>query len=152
MNASNTRWNGSTQTISGTVTTNTYNRLGLLAATSNWRSNNTYTYDINGALKRDLIKRIVAIPGDTIEYRSCVLYINGTSLTEPYLDPEVVTSTRCGPDQSTTMVPDHHVFVLGDNRGGSKDSRDVRVGPVAYDDIIGRAFVIVWPASDWAWL
>jgi signal peptidase I len=39
---------------------------------------------------------------------------------------------------------------MGDNRGGSKDSRDI--GPVSYQDLLGRAFVIIWPSSDWAWL
>lgn len=100
--------------------------------------------------ERDLIKRVVALPGETVEYRSCVLYIDGKELVEPYLDPNVVTPTNCGGDQPSLEVPKDAVYVLGDNRGGSKDSRDL--GPIEYDDIIGRAFVVIWPAGDWRWL
>jgi len=107
---------------------------------------------LEGTGERDLIKRVVALPGETVEYRSCVLYIDGREVVEPYLDPAVVTPTVCGSDQAPLEVPDEHVFVLGDNRGGSKDSRDQGLGPIDYDDIIGRAFVIIWPAGDWSWL
>lgn len=107
---------------------------------------------IEGTGERDLIKRVVGLPGETVEYRNCVLYIDGRELTEPYLDPEVVTPTSCGPEQAAVEVPADHVFVMGDNRGGSKDSRDLSVGPIDYDDIIGRAFVVIWPLGDWTWL
>ncbi len=100
--------------------------------------------------ERDLIKRVVALPGETVEYRNCVLFIDGQTVVEPYLDPEVVTPDHCGGGQVALTIPDDHVFVLGDNRGGSKDSRDL--GPIDYDDIIGRAFVVIWPADDWRWL
>ena len=100
--------------------------------------------------ERDLIKRVVGLPGEIVEYRDCVLYIDGEALIEPYLDPEVVTPDHCGGGQTALTIPDDEVFVLGDNRGGSKDSRDL--GPIEYDDIIGRAFVVIWPAGDWRWL
>ncbi|MDO8390137.1 MAG: signal peptidase I [Actinomycetota bacterium] len=102
--------------------------------------------------ERDLIKRVVALPGETVEYRSCVLYIDGQVLVEPYLDDAVVTPTSCGGEQAPLTVPPETVFVMGDNRGGSKDSRDTQLGPIKYDDIIGRAFVVIWPAGDWRWL
>lgn len=105
---------------------------------------------IEGAGERDLIKRVVALPGETVEYRSCALYIDGRQLVEPYLDPQVVTPTFCGDDQPALLVPADHVFVMGDNRGGSKDSR--ALGPISYDDLIGRAFVVIWPFGDWRWL
>jgi signal peptidase I len=105
---------------------------------------------IEGTGERDLIKRVIALPGETLEYRSCVMYINGKVLTEPYLDPQVVTPHACGNDQTPITIPKEHVFVMGDNRGGSKDSRDI--GPVAYSDVLGRAFVVIWPTRDWTWL
>ena len=105
---------------------------------------------IEGAGERDLIKRVVALPGETIEYRSCRLLIDGRELVEPYLDPAVVTPTACGADQPELTIPDDSVFVMGDNRGGSKDSR--ALGPIVYADLIGRAFVVIWPSSDWQWL
>ncbi len=101
--------------------------------------------------ERDLIKRVVALPGETVEYTACVLYIDGKKLVEPYLDPTVVVPpNQCGPDQPALTVPDGTVFVLGDNRHFSKDSRNL--GPIQYDDIIGRAFVVIWPVGDWRWL
>ena len=107
---------------------------------------------IEGTGERDLIKRVVALPGETVEYRGCVLYIDGRELIEPYLDPAIVTPTNCGLEQAAIEVPADHVFVMGDNRGGSKDSRDRTVGAIDYDDIIGRAFVVIWPLRDWSWL
>jgi signal peptidase I len=100
--------------------------------------------------ERDLIKRVVALPGETVEYRQCVLFVDGVVLVEPYLDPDVVTPSNCGADQSEVVVPQESVFVMGDNRGGSKDSRDL--GAILYDDLIGRAFVVIWPMGDWQWL
>ncbi len=105
---------------------------------------------IEGAGERDLIKRVIALPGETVEYRSCVLYIDGRELVEPYLDPTVVTPTSCGEAQPALEVPDDSVFVMGDNRPGSKDSR--ALGPITYGNLIGRAFVVIWPMGDWTWL
>jgi signal peptidase I len=100
--------------------------------------------------ERDLIKRVVALPGETVEYRQCVLFVDGVVLVEPYLDPDVVTPSNCGADHPAVVVPQESVFVMGDNRAGSKDSRDL--GAILYDDLIGRAFVVIWPMSDWQWL
>jgi signal peptidase I len=105
---------------------------------------------LEGTGERDLIKRVIALPGETVEYKSCVLYINGKELVEPYLDPAIVTPSSCGGDQTKLTIPAEHVFVMGDNRGGSKDSRDI--GPVEYQNLLGRAFVVIWPSRDWKWL
>jgi signal peptidase I len=106
----------------------------------------------NNSQERDLIKRVVALPGETVEYRDCQLFVDGALVNEPYLDPQLVGPSRCGTGQPAVEVEADHVFVMGDNRGGSLDSRDNSVGQVAYSNLIGRAFVIMWPFADWQWL
>ena len=108
-------------------------------------------HQVTGASERDLIKRVIGLPGELVEVRNCTVLIDGRVLNEPYLDPEVVTPTNCGGDYSATEpVPDDHVFVMGDNRGGSQDSRVI--GTISEDDLVGRAFVVFWPQSHWQWL
>lgn len=112
-------------------------------------------HQINGAAERDLIKRVIALPGETIEMTNCEVRItepgaaSSRVLDEPYLDFDVISST-CGGDFEPVTVPDEHVFVMGDNRSGSQDSR--ALGPIAESDLVGRAFVVFWPRSDWRWL
>ncbi len=93
----------------------------------------------------ELIKRVVGLPGETIEGRSDGVYIDGRHLHEPYLDDTVEPSVF-----PATTVPDAHVFVMGDNRTNSKDSR--RFGPVPTDSIVGRALARVWPPGRLAYL
>jgi signal peptidase I len=108
-------------------------------------------HQVTGASERDLIKRVIGLPGETVEVRNCTVLIDGRVLNEPYLDPAVVTPTDCGGDYVLDgVVPDDHVFVMGDNRGGSQDSRVI--GPISEDDLVGRAFVVFWPQSHWQWL
>jgi signal peptidase I len=109
--------------------------------------------DVNDSLEvRDLIKRVIALPGETVEYRDCQLFINGVRMNEPYLDPVLVRTDHCGDSQAPVVVEPVHVFVMGDNRAGSLDSRTPTIGQIPYDDLIGRAFVVVWPTSRWRWL
>jgi len=102
-----------------------------------------------GALARsqikDLIKRVIGLSGDTIEAEDGHVLINDKPLREPYLRPGVTTENL--PRQ---VVPRHHVFVMGDNRGESSDSRFF--GPIDDSQIIGRAFVLIWPFGHWALL
>ena len=113
-------------------------------------------HQIQGTAERDLIKRVIALPGETIEMRSCVVRITKPGeltpqiLVEPYLDPDVVTPTNCGQDIAEISIPADHVFVMGDNRGGSQDSRSL--GPISEDDLVGRAFTVFWPRDNWQWL
>ena len=108
-------------------------------------------HQVTGASERDLIKRVIGLPGETVEVRNGAVLIDGRVLNEPYLDPAVVTPTDCGGDYVLDgVVPDDHVFVMGDNRGGSQDSRVI--GPISEDDLVGRAFVVFWPQSHWQWL
>jgi signal peptidase I len=85
-----------------------------------------------------LIKRVVGLPGETVEIRGGHVYINGEQLEEPFTNAE----TRPGRD-SKVLVPPLHVFVLGDNRNHSNDSRSF--GPVPIDNVIGRAWLSYWP-------
>jgi signal peptidase I len=94
---------------------------------------------------KDLIKRVVAVGGDSLEARDGRLYVNNELIDEPYL-PEG-TQTEDLPYQ---VVPEGKVFVMGDNRGDSQDSRFF--GPIDEDSIVGRAFVKVLPFTDVGWL
>ncbi len=89
---------------------------------------------------KDLIKRVVGLPGETVETRDGRVFIDGRVLDEPYLPPGIST----GPLEPQTIPPDHY-FVMGDNRGNSRDSR--YFGPVKKSLIVGRAFVRVWPIA-----
>ena len=87
---------------------------------------------------KDLIKRVVGLPGERIEARDGHVYIDGQRLDEPYL-PDGTQTTNLEPQ----TVPEGHVFVMGDNRGDSMDSRVFHA--IDQDLIVGRAFVRVWP-------
>ncbi len=109
--------------------------------------------DIKASVEvRDLIKRVVALPGETVEYRDCKLLIDSEPVIEPYLDPLLVGAGHCGESQHLVEIEPGHVFVMGDNRNESLDSRTLTIGQIPYDNLIGRAFVVVWPTSDWRWL
>jgi signal peptidase I len=94
---------------------------------------------------KDLIKRVIGLPGETVEVKDCKVHINGQSLDEPY----VKTWNRTCTYASHQIGPDE-VFVMGDNRDDSQDSRFF--GPIDEDLIVGRAFVVVWPLTHLGWL
>jgi signal peptidase I len=96
---------------------------------------------------RELIKRVIGLPGETIEGRDGHVRIGGQPLVEPYLQPEVVTS-----DFGPLQVPLGHVFVMGDNRTNSHDSRFDDIGFIDIDTIVGRAIARVWPPGRHAFL
>ena len=97
----------------------------------------------DGPFRPHLIKRIVAEGGDTVAMRNGVLYVDERPQPEPYL-PE---TWRAPVDLAPVVVPEGHVFVLGDNRSplGSIDSR--RFGPIAVTHIAGRAALVLWPPN-----
>ena len=90
---------------------------------------------------KDVIKRVIALGGETIEIRENTVFINGDELVEPYLEPGLVM-----PDFGPLTVPDGFLFVMGDNRNLSSDSRG-ELGPIAEDRVVGRAFVLFWPVD-----
>ncbi|MGI8759640.1 MAG: signal peptidase I [Acidimicrobiales bacterium] len=94
-----------------------------------------------GSEIRDLVKRVVALEGETIEARDGRLFIDGAPLSEPYLEPSQQTFNL-----ERQTIPPGHVFVMGDNRDDSRDSRFF--GSLPEDRIIGQAFVKVWPIGD----
>ena len=91
---------------------------------------------------KDFIKRVIGLPGEVVEMHRCVVYINGQPLSEPYLKGLTFTNCEYGP---TTIKPDS-LFVMGDNRDDSNDSR-FQLGLIPYDKVIGRAFITIWPPS-----
>lgn len=92
--------------------------------------------------RRDLIKRIVALPGEEVEVRGGVVYVDDTALEEPYIldRPQYLFNKR--------KVPENEYFVLGDNRNNSSDSHVWDWLPRA--SLIGRAWVSYWPVQTWA--
>jgi signal peptidase I len=94
---------------------------------------------------KDLIKRVIGLPGETVEVRDCKVLINGQTLTESYVKSWTRTCTYA-PHQ----IGADEVFVMGDNRDDSQDSRFF--GPIKENLIVGRAFVVVWPLTHLGWL
>jgi signal peptidase I len=97
---------------------------------------------------KDYIKRVIGLPGDHIEYKDDQLYINGELFEEPYLDPykQEVVDGPLTPPFVIDSVPDGHLFVMGDNRRYSKDSR--QIGPVQISEVLGKTNIVYWPFSD----
>ncbi len=95
--------------------------------------------------QNDLVKRVIGVAGDTVEGRSGKVYVNGVRLVEPYLFPGDSSSDV----NFKVTVPAHQLWVMGDHRSASADSRFNQQGTgkgfVPVQDVVGRAFVIVWP-------
>lgn len=96
--------------------------------------------------EKDFIKRIIGLPGETLELRDGVVYIDGTPLEEAPTTEGGYLSARDMTDFGPVTVPDGEFFMMGDNRPASADSRS-SLGTIPRDDLIGRAFVIIWPVS-----
>lgn len=108
----------------------------------------------HATLEKDYIKRVIGLPGDSIAYENDELYINGELVEELYLDEyqkdayslpftgDFTLEDFTGVD----VVPEGHLFVLGDNRQHSKDSR--HIGFISYESVVGSASVIFWPFSE----
>lgn len=96
--------------------------------------------------KKYYVKRIIAMPGQTVDLVDGKVYIDGTPLDEPYYDG--TTSSIDPTVEYPITVQDDCVFVMGDNRNHSKDSRSSELGQVPYDAILGKSQVRIWPLTD----
>lgn len=90
---------------------------------------------------QELIKRVIAVEGETVEVRGGTVYVNGKPLREPYKN----ALFNQYPNTPRSTVPSGHVYVMGDNRGRSMDSR--MIGPVPLSRVEGKAFFRFWPPS-----
>ncbi|MEY9974846.1 signal peptidase I [Lysinibacillus sp. RC46] len=104
--------------------------------------------------EENIIKRVIGLPGDKIEYKDDQLYINGEKYSEPYLDqykkvlkdPGSLTyDFTLDQDLGETSVPEGYYFVLGDNRRKSNDSRNPELGFIPKEKIMGTTSIICWP-------
>lgn len=104
---------------------------------------------------RDFIKRVIGLPGDRIEYKDDILYINGESYEEPYLNeykqkvidgPLTNSFTLEETPVRSDLVPEGHIFVLGDNRRGSTDSR--HIGAIPMEKVVGTTKIVYYPINE----
>lgn len=91
---------------------------------------------------KNLIKRIIGLPGDTVEIVGGYVYLNGEKLDETYVKVQGISG-----QMDEIVVPDGELFCLGDNREVSQDSRDAAVGCVDQDQVLGKVFVRIYPFS-----
>ena len=104
--------------------------------------------------KQHLVKRVIGVAGDKVVCCDAngLITVNGVPITEPYIAPGQVPSSV----EFDVTVPENSLWVLGDNRGNSEDSRfhaDLpSEGFVSNDWVVGRAFIISWPVENWKWL
>jgi len=95
------------------------------------------TDPVNG---ETLVKRVIGLPGDTLEIKNSTVFINGQAQSEPYV------SSIPYNDMKAVVVPQETIFVMGDNRANSKDSRFI--GPIGRNYIIGHALFVIWPPGE----
>ena len=92
---------------------------------------------------KNLIKRIIGLPGDTVEIIEGYVYLNGQLLDEPYINEQGLSG-----EMEAITVPEGELFCMGDNRRVSLDSRDAAVGCVDQDEILGKVFIRLYPFSE----
>ncbi|NCB29913.1 MAG: signal peptidase I [Clostridia bacterium] len=93
--------------------------------------------------RENCVKRVVGLAGETVSVSDGVVYINGKALQESAYWSDVIWM-----DTEPITVPEKSVFVMGDNRNHSTDSRDATVGPIPYCQVIGKVHSVIWPLAD----
>lgn len=107
-----------------------------------------FGYPPRGEVRKDYIKRVIGLPGETVEIREGYVYINGELLDEPYLEGRLTHCSSTRPcSRGPVVVPPDTVFVMGDNREHSSDSREWDALPL--ERIIGQAWVVYFPIEEW---
>ncbi|WP_010649347.1 signal peptidase I [Oceanobacillus massiliensis] len=107
----------------------------------------------HASAQKDFIKRVIGLPGEHVAVEDNVLYIDGEAVEEPFLDEQ---KNKMKPYETSTsdflleelpggheVIPEGHVFVLGDNRGNSTDSR--MLGVIPMEQIVGKTNLVYWP-------
>lgn len=89
----------------------------------------------------NFIKRTIGLPGETIEVINSTVYVDGQPLEEDYVSEYPYA------DMAPVVVPEDHIFVMGDNRYNSSDSRSPQVGPIPHSSIVGHGLFVIWPFS-----
>ena len=92
-----------------------------------------------------LVKRIIGLPGESIEYKDNKLYINGKVIKD--VTPEEPDDFSLEELYGMKKIPDGYYFVMGDNRDGSSDSRDYRIGLIKKENILGKTILRLWPLN-----
>ncbi|KGP71436.1 signal peptidase I [Pontibacillus yanchengensis] len=94
---------------------------------------------------KNYVKRVIGLPGDTVQVKDHELYVNGKKSQQEYLNQQAISQTG---DFGPRSVPENHYFVMGDNRDISKDSRN-GLGFVKREEVIGRSELVVYPFDEW---
>ena len=103
-------------------------------------------YEANQKAYRTRVKRVVAVEGDVVETKGGLLYVNGEAVDEPYLSEQRSNTDRI---ETPVTVGKGEVYVLGDNRVNSNDSRNGLVGAIPLERIVGKAHFVVFPFKHW---
>ena len=114
-----------------------------------YKFNNIKRNDIVSIYNEDskyIVKRIVGLPGESIEYKNNKLYINGEEIKELYLKNQITEDFKLN-EIGYEKIPEDMYFVLGDNRKDSLDSRDYNVGLINKKDILGKVRFRIWPLN-----
>lgn len=119
--------------------------VGLFAG--NYRAGDIVVLHKESFLDEPIVKRVIAVGGQTvdIDFDAGSVSVDGKVLNEPYINE---LTFRCDGTEFPLTVPEHAVFVMGDNRNHSNDSRDTRLGAVDTGYIIGKAVVLLYPGKD----
>ena len=106
-------------------------------------------HQYNAQLNETIIKRVIATGGQTvdIDYTTGAVYVDGEALDEPYIREEMYRPYVSTMQQTHWEVPEGSIFVMGDNRNASTDSRDDRLGTIDEDYVLGKVVLGLWPPS-----